>query len=234
MNRLAVVPLRYHPGRGWHYSFASDVVARLIEVASGQAVDQFLDQRVFQPLGMVDTAFYCPRAKRSRLAVVYGRGLKPIVGPQPGTSGPFTFEEKPRFLSGGGGLVSTAGDYMRFCLMLLGYGTFSGQRLLKADTVEAMIRNQLPAGVGEISRQPEGRGFGLGFAVRVRELPGDPAPLGEYEWLGGAGTEFFVAPSEDLAVITMSQQMPMYSLKTTLRPMIYDAIVERGPTNNRR
>lgn len=234
MNRLAVVPLRYQPGSGWHYSFATDVVARLIEVASGQAVDKFLDQRVFQPLGMVDTAFYCPHAKRRRLAVVYGRGLKPTVGPQPGTSGPFTFEKAPRFLSGGGGLVSTAGDYMRFCLMLLGYGAFSGKRLLEADTVEAMIRNQLPAAIGEISRQPEGRGFGLGFAVRVRKLPGDPAPLGEFEWIGGAGTEFFVAPSEDLAVITMSQQMPMYSLKTALRPLIYEAIVERGATNNRR
>ena len=231
MNRLDVVPLRYQPGNAWYYSFATDVVARIIEAGSGKTVDTFLDQRIFRPLGMVDTAFYCPQAKRSRLAIVYGRGLQPTVGPQPGTSGPFTFEKAPRFLSGGGGLVSTAGDYMRFCLMLAGRGAFAGQRLLKAETVEAMTRNQLPERVGEITRLPEGRGFGLGFAVRVRKLAGSPAPLGEYEWLGGAGTEFFVAPSEELVVITMSQQMPMISLKSMLRPLVYDAIVERAAIN---
>ena len=232
MNRLAVVPLRYQPGNGWHYSFATDVVARLVEVGSGQTVDKFLDQRVFRTLGMVDTAFYCPPEKWSRFTIVYGRDLKPTVGSQPGTSGPFTFKQAPNFLSGGGGLVSTAGDYMRFCLMLSGKGEFAGKRLLKPDTVEAMTRNQLPEASGEITRRPGGRGFGLGFAVRIRQLPGNPSPLGEYEWLGGAGTEFFLAPSEDLAVITMSQQLPMISLKNAVRPVVYEALVEQGTTSN--
>ncbi len=228
MNRLEVVPLRYPPGKGWHYSFAADAVARLVEVGSGQTVDKFLEARIFKPLGMVDTAFYCPQEKWDRFTLVYGRGLKPVDAPQPGTSGPFAFAKPPKFLSGGGGLVSTAGDYMCFCLMLSGKGEFNGQRLLKAETVEAMTRNQIPEGVGEITRRPEGRGFGLGFAVRIRKLDGNPSPLGEYEWLGGAGTEFFLSPSEELAVITLSQQMPMISLKNAVRPAVYDAIVKKG------
>jgi CubicO group peptidase (beta-lactamase class C family) len=226
MNRLGAVPLRYQPGKGWHYSFATDVVARLVEVGSGQTLDKFLEERLFKPLGMVDTAFYCPKEKWDRFVIVYGRGLKPTVGSQPGTSGPYTFEKAPRFLSGGGGLVSTAEDYMRFCLMLLGKGEFVGKRFLKTETVEAMIRNQIPEGVGEITRPPQGRGFGLGFAVRTRNLDGNPSPLGEYEWLGGAGTEFFLSPSEDLGVITLSQQAPMISLKKAVKPVVYDAILE--------
>lgn len=224
MNNLAVVPLRYQPGEGWHYSFAADVVSRLVEVGSGQPIDQFLQKRVFEPLGMVDSAFYCPKEKWNRFVIPYGRDLRPIAAPQPGTRGPFTFEKPPRFLSGGGGLVSTAPDYMRFCLMLSNGGSFGGKRLLKEETVAAMIKNQLPERVGEISRPPKGRGFGLGFAVRIRELPGNPSPLGEYEWLGGLGTEFFLSPSEELAVITMSNQSPMVSLKNIVRPLIYEAI----------
>ncbi|MCZ6675094.1 MAG: serine hydrolase [Verrucomicrobia bacterium] len=231
MNRLEAVPLRYQPGKGWHYSFATDVVARLVEVGAGQTVDKFLEARVFKPLGMVDTAFYCPKEKWDRFVTVYGRGLKPTIGPQPGTTGPFTFEKAPKFLSGGGGLVSTAGDYMRFCLMLSGKGEFAGKRLLKAETVEAMTRNQIPEGVGEITRRPEGRGFGLGFAVRTRKIDGNPSPLGEYEWLGGAGTEFFLSPSEELAVITLSQQSPMTSLKNAVRPAVFDAILKKGTTS---
>lgn len=226
MNRLEVVPLRYEPGKGWYYSFAADVVARLVEIGSGQPIDQALSEMIFKPLGMVDTAFYCPKAKWDRFVVVYGRGLVPTLGSQPGTSGPFTFESAPKFLSGGGGLVSTAGDYMRFCLLLSGKGEFNGERLLSAKTVAMMTRNQLPEGVGEITRRPEGRGFGLGFAVRTRRIKGHPSPLGEYEWLGGAGTEFFLAPSEELAVITLSQQSPMISLKDAVRPVVYGAIVE--------
>ena len=227
MDRLDVVPLRYQPGKGWHYSFATDVVARLLEIGSGMTVDRFLHERIFKPLGMVDTAFYCPKENWDRFVVTYGRGLEPTIAPQPGTSGPWRFDKAPKFLSGGGGLVSTATDYMRFCLMLSGKGEFAGTRLLRTETVEAMTRNQIPDGVGEISRRPEGRGFGLGFAVRTREIPGNPSPLGEYEWLGGAGTEFFLSPRDDLAVITLSQQMPMISLKSTIRPIVYGAIKDR-------
>ncbi|MFP6873005.1 MAG: serine hydrolase domain-containing protein, partial [Verrucomicrobiales bacterium] len=222
MNRLEAVPLRYEPGKGWHYSFAADVVARLIEIGSGKPLDQALDELIFKPLDMVDTGFFVPQEKWHRFAVVYGRGLKPVVGPQPGTSGPFTFEQQPKFLSGGGGLVSTAADYMRFCLMLAGEGELGGKRLLKAETVRMMTRNQLPGGVGEITRPPKGRGFGLGFAVRIRKT--DVSPLGECEWLGGLGTEFFISPADELAVITLSNQSPMQQLKRAVRPAVYAAI----------
>ncbi len=224
MNRLDSVPLIYEPGKGWYYSFAADVVARLVEIGSKKPLDQALSELVFEPLGMVDTGFHVPKEKWDRFAVAYGNGLKPIIGPQPGTSGPFTFDEPPKFLSGGGGLVSTASDYMRFCLMLTGGGEFGGKRLLKKETVKMMLSDQLPEGVGEISRPPKGRGFGLGFAVRIRKT--DKSPIGESEWLGGLGTEFFISPDHELAVITLSNQSPMREIKSVVRPVVYDAISE--------
>ena len=228
MDRLDVVPLIYQPGKDWHYSFAADVVARLVEVASSQLIDEFLSERIFQPLGMKDTAFYVPPEKHDRFAVVYGDDLEIVQAQQPGTTGPFTFEEPPKFLSGGGGLLSTAADYMRFCLMLSGKGEFDGKRLLKEQTVEMMIRNQLPEGVGPISRRPEGRGFGLGFAVRIEKIDSEPSSLGEYEWLGGAGTEFWLSPRDELAVITLSQSLPMRQLGRAIKPIVYDAILQNS------
>ncbi|RZO18174.1 MAG: class A beta-lactamase-related serine hydrolase [Verrucomicrobiaceae bacterium] len=224
MDRLDSVPLIYEPGKDWYYSFAADVVARLVEIGSKRRLDQALSELVFEPLGMVDTGFHVPKEKWDRFAVAYGNGLKPIIAPQPGTSGPFTFEKPPKFLSGGGGLVSTASDYMRFCLMLTGGGEFGEKRLLKKETVKMMLSDQLPEGVGEISRAPEGRGFGLGFAVRVRKT--DRSPVGESEWLGGLGTEFFISPDHELAVITLSNQSPMRQIKSVVRPVVYDAIIE--------
>jgi CubicO group peptidase (beta-lactamase class C family) len=222
MGHLEAVPLSYEPGKGWIYSFAADVVGRLVEIGSGKPLDRALDELIFKPLGMVDTGFFVPQEKWHRFAVAYGRGLKPVIAPQPGTSGPFTFEKPPKFLSGGGGLVSTAADYMRFCLMLTGEGELGGERLLKAETVSMMTRNQLPEGVGEITRPPAGRGFGLGFAVRIRKI--DAAPHGEYEWLGGLGTEFFISPADELVVITLSNQSPMHQLKRAVRPVVYAAL----------
>ena len=222
MNRLGDVPLRYEPGAGWHYSFASDVVGRLVEIGANKPLDQALAEMLFVPLGMNDTGFHVPQEKWNRFTTAYGNNLQPIVSQQPGTSGPFTFERPPRFLSGGGGLVSTASDYMRFLLMLSGDGEFNGKRFLKPETVRMMTRNQLPEGIGEISRAPAGRGFGLGFAVRIREI--DSAPLGEYEWLGGLGTEFFVSPSHELVVITLSNHSPMRQIKRAVRPIVYGAI----------
>jgi hypothetical protein len=199
-------------------------VGRLVEIGSGKPLDRALADLVFEPLGMIDTGFHVPPQKMERLAVAYGNGLKPITAPQPGTTGPFTFEKPPRFLSGGGGLVSTAADYMRFCLMLTGKGAFDGQRLLKPETVAMMTRNELPEEVGEISRPPAGRGFGLGFAVRTRKI--DASPLGEYEWLGGLGTEFFISPADELAVVTLTNQSPMRQVKRAVRPVVYAAIAE--------
>ena len=230
MGRLESVPLRYEPGKGWYYSFAADVVGRLVEIGSGLQLDKALRDLIFDPLGMKDTGFYVPKEKWHRFVTPYGNGLKEITAPQPGTSGPFTFEKAPKFLSGGGGLVSTAADYMRFCLMLTGKGKFQDNRLLSAKTVSEMFRDQLPEGVGEITRAPKGRGFGLGFAVRVRKI--DSSPLGECEWLGGLGTEFFISPKDDLAVITLSNQSPMKQIKSKVRPFVYSAFIKENKQSN--
>ena len=230
MGRLESVPLRYEPGKGWYYSFAADVVGRLVEIGSGLQLDKALRDLIFDPLGMKDTGFYVPQEKWHRFVIPYGNGLKEITAPQPGTSGPFTFEKAPKFLSGGGGLVSTAADYMRFCLMLTGKGKFQDNRLLSAKTVSEMFRDQLPEGVGEITRAPKGRGFGLGFAVRIRKI--DSSPLGECEWLGGLGTEFFISPKDDLAVITLSNQSPMKQIKSKVRPFVYSAFIKENKQSN--
>ena len=230
MGRLESVPLKYEPGKGWYYSFAADVVGRLVEIGSGLQLDKALRDLIFDPLGMKDTGFYVPKEKWHRFVTPYGNGLKEITAPQPGTSGPFTFEKAPKFLSGGGGLVSTAADYMRFCLMLTGKGNFQGNRLLSAKTVSEMFRDQLSEGVGEITRAPKGRGFGLGFAVRVRKI--DSSPLGECEWLGGLGTEFFISPKDYLAVITLSNQSPMKQIKSKVRPFVYSAFIKENKQSN--
>ena len=230
MGRLESVPLRYEPSKGWYYSFAADVVGRLVEIGSGLQLDKALRDLIFDPLGMKDTGFYVPKEKWHRFVTPYGNGLKEITAPQPGTSGPFTFEKAPRFLSGGGGLVSTAADYMRFCLMLTGKGKFQDNRLLSAKTVSEMFRDQLPEGVGEITRAPKGRGFGLGFAVRIRKI--DSSPLGECEWLGGLGTEFFISPKDDLTVITLSNQSPMKQIKSKVRPFVYSAFIKENKQSN--
>lgn len=233
VERLGTVPLLFQPGTQWHYSIAADVLARLIEVVSGLAFDKFLAERIFQPLQMKDTGFYVPPEKIDRFARMYGPapsgGLKPIDAAEGGSgyTSETSFITQPKFLSGGGGLVSTASDFMRFCLMLTGDGFFDGVRLLKAETVEMMTRNQLPDDLLPIDRKPEGRGFGLGFAVRVKKLDTNPSPLGEYEWYGGAGTEFWISPQDALAVIVLSQQLPMQQLGQSLRPVIYAAIKER-------
>ena len=230
MNNLESVPLRYEPGKVWYYSFAADVVGRLVEIGSGLPLDKALKKLIFEPLNMKDTGFYVPKEKWHRFVTPYGNGLKEITAPQPGTSGPFTFEKPPKFLSGGGGLVSTASDYMRFCLMLTGQGKFQGNRLLSAKTVSEMFRDQLPEGVGEITRAPKGRGFGLGFAVRIRKI--DSSPIGECEWLGGLGTEFFISPKDELAVITLSNQSPMRQIKSEVRPYVYSAFIKENKQSN--
>ena len=232
VERLGTVPLLYQPGTRWYYSIAADVLARLIEVISGLAFDNFLAERIFQPLHMKDTGFYVPPEKIDRFSRLYGPardgGLETIVAAEGGSGNisETSFVTQPKFLSGGGGLVSTAADFMRFCLMLTGEGFFDGVRLLKAETVEMMTRNQLPEGLLPIDRKPEGRGFGLGFAVRVKKLDSNPSPIGEYEWYGGAGTEFWISPRDALAVIVLSQQLPMQQLGQSLRPVIYAAIEE--------
>ena len=235
-DRLDRVALLSHPGDRWYYSFAADVVGRLVEVASGQAFDEFLEQRIFAPLGMVDTGFFCPPERADRLAEMYGPdpagGIMPVDAPQGGTVTRFSFRERPRFLSCGGGLVSTAPDYLRLCLLLAGGGVLGGVRLLQPETVARMTRNQLPAALLPIRKAPQerydGLGFGLGFSVRVEPsgfVPG--AEVGEYGWIGGASTEFTLSPRSGLVIVTLTQFMPFSPLSREVKAIAYDALRDR-------
>ena len=237
VKRLGAIPLLYQPGTKWHYSIAADVLGRLIEVASNQPFDQFLAERVFQPLGMVDTGFYVPSEKIDRLAGLYGPkstgGLRIIDAPEGGTGhiSKDAFTKRPRFLSAGGGLTSTASDFARFCLMLSGKGVLSGKRLMRTESVELMTRNHLPDCLIPLDKKPEDRygglGFGLGVSVRVQQTDWVPASqIGEYGWIGGTSTEFWISPQEELVAITLAQHIPFSSLSHTVKPLVYAAIME--------
>ena len=237
VERLGKIPLLYQPGTKWHYSIAADVLGRLIEIASGQPFDCFLAERIFQPLGMVDTGFYVPAEKIDRLAGMSGPkptgGLQTIEAPEGGTGhiSKTSFIEKPRFLSAGGGLVSTASDFTRFCLMLSGKGTLSGKRLMQAESVELMIRNHLPENLIPLDKKPEDRygglGFGLGVSVRVQQTNWVPASqIGEYGWIGGTSTEFWISPRDELVAIVLAQHIPFSALSHTVKPLVYAAIVK--------
>lgn len=237
VERLGKIPLLYQPGTKWHYSIAADVLGRLIEVASGRAFDRFLAERIFQPLGMVDTGFYVPSEKIERLAGMYGPkpqgGLQTIDAPEGGTGhiSKTSFIKNPKFLSAGGGLVSTGSDFARFCLMLSEKGTLSGNRLLRAESVELMTRNHLPDNLIPLDKKPEDRygglGFGLGVSVRVHQTDWVPASqIGEYGWIGGTSTEFWISPRDELVSITLAQHIPFSALSHIVKPLVYAAIVE--------
>ena len=237
VERFGKIPLLYQPGTKWHYSIAADVLGRLIEVASGQSFDVFLAKRIFQPLGMVDTGFYVPAEKIDRFAGMYGPksegGLQTIDAPEGGTGNvsKTSFIEKPKFLSAGGGLVSTAADFARFCLMLSGRGTFAGKRLIKTKSVELMTRNHLPEHLIPLDKKPDkryaGLGFGLGVSVRVQQTDWEPASeIGEYGWIGGASTEFWISPRDELVAITLAQHIPFSELSEKVKPLVYAAVLK--------
>jgi CubicO group peptidase (beta-lactamase class C family) len=233
---LSRVPLLFSPGTRWSYSMATDVVGYLVEVFSGQRFDEFLRARIFQPLGMRDTGFTVPNGGGKRLAANYR--LEPdrtlVVADDPANS---PFLEPQTFFGGGGGLVSTAEDYRRFCQMLLSGGHYEGTRLISRKTIEVMTRNHLPGGsdlaplaTGSFSESTyEGVGFGLGFAVLLdvakRRLLGS---VGEYYWGGAASTAFWIDPAEDLLVVFLTQLMPSstYDFRGQLRNLVYGAITD--------
>ena len=237
VERLGRIPLLYQPGTKWHYSIAADVLGRLIEVTSGQPFDVFLTERIFQPLGMIDTGFYVPVEKINRLAGMYGPtpagGLQVINAPKGGTGhvSENSFRKKPKFLSAGGGLVSTAADFARFCLMLSGKGILAGKRLMTAESVELMTRNHLPEHLIPLDKKPDkryaGLGFGLGVSVRVQQTDWVPASqVGEYGWIGGASTEFWISPRDELVTIILVQHIPFSELSERVKPLVYDAILK--------
>ncbi|RKU23485.1 serine hydrolase [Candidatus Poribacteria bacterium] len=238
VERLGRIPLLYQPGTKWHYSIAADVLGRLIEVVSGQPFDVFLTERIFQPLGMVDTGFYVPAEKIDRLAGMYSTtsegDLQVIDAPEGGTGhvSENSFIEKPKFLSAGGGLASTAADFSRFCLMLSCKGVLAGKRLMRTESVELMTRNHLPVHLIPLDKKPDkryaGLGFGLGVSVRVQQTDWVPASqVGEYGWIGGTSTEFWISPRDELVAITLAQHIPFSELSERVKPLVYDAIFLR-------
>ncbi len=216
--KLGKIPLLYQPGSRWHYSVAVDVQGRLIEVLSGMSFGEFLEERLFKPLGMVDTAFYVPGEKKDRFAQMYSPndegGLDAAAGLMSRN-----YASPPAFESGGGGLVSTASDYLRFCQMHLNGGELDGVRILSRKTVELMSTDHLdgiPGGPG---------GFGLGFSV-VKDVSqgGTLGSVGSFAWGGAAGTAFWIDPEEDLVAVYMIQNMPpIFPFGTTFRNMVYQA-----------
>ncbi len=217
-EKLGKIPLLHQPGTKWHYSVSTDVLGHLVEKVSGEPLDEFFQRRIFKPLSMKDTAFYVPEQKADRFAACYGptkgKGLKLSDNPRESR-----FLEKPGLLLGGGGLVSTVGDYLRFCSMLLNKGELDGKRLLLAETVEMMTKNQLPA-----SANWKGQGFGLGFSVRITE---EKYGAGEYGWGGAASTHFWIHPKQELIVIALSQLMPFSGqLQKAVKPLVYESIVD--------
>ncbi|GAA4908008.1 CubicO group peptidase (beta-lactamase class C family) [Actinomycetospora succinea] len=234
----ARMPLVFQPGSEWNYSHATDVLGRLIEVVSGQALDAFLDEHVLGPLGMTATGFVVDDP--DQLAALYvqnpatGRAL---LAETAGMGAMAREVLEPTWLGGGGGLVSTAADYHRFTQMLLGRGEVDGVRLLGSRTVDYMGRNHLPGGldleqVGRplFAEMPfDGVGFGLGVAVVTDPVRyRTPASVGEMSWGGAASTAFWVDPAERITAMFMTQLLPSsaHPIRTQLRGLVYQALVD--------
>jgi CubicO group peptidase (beta-lactamase class C family) len=233
IQRLVRLPLAHQPGSKLHYGLSTDVLGYVVEVISGLAFDAFLEERTFVPLGMVDTGFYVPQERIGRLAAMYGPaeggGLQVIDRAE--TS---KYSKPKRFLSGGGGLVSTASDYMRFAQMLLNGGELNGVRLLSRETVELMTMNHLsdeliPIQLDPLTSYLKGHGFGLGFAVITNVAQsGMFGSEGAYWWGGAANTFFWVDPRERLIGLIMPQFMPSghYPIQREFQELCYQAVVD--------
>lgn len=232
----AAMPLAFQPGTRWGYSVATDVVGRLVEVLSGQPLDSYLSEHVTGPLGMTDTTFWVEPERVDRLAALY------TPDPADGTAvrldafGNAALAE-PAFLSGGGGLVSTAADYLRFTAMLLRGGELDGARLLGSRTLTMMAENHLPGGqdladlsVGGFAETTfAGVGFGLGFATLLDPRPAKTlASRGEFYWGGAASTAFWVDPAEEVTAVLMTQLLPSstHPLRPQLRQLVYSSLVD--------
>jgi CubicO group peptidase (beta-lactamase class C family) len=232
----AALPLLFQPGTEWNYGVSTDVLGRVVEVASGQTLDRFFAERIFRPLGMTDTAFWAPEADHDRLAALYvafpGRADRVRMDAMGDAA-----KTQPAFLSGGGGLVSTAADYHRFTQMLLRGGELDGARLLGTRTVRYMTRNHLPGGVDlEAFGRPlfaettfEGVGFGLGFSVVEDNVANRVlSTVGEFGWGGAASTASLVDPAEELTMLFFTQLLPssIHPIRSQLKQLVYQALVD--------
>ncbi len=212
---LGPLPLCYQPGTFWRYSFATDVTARLIEVLSGQRFDEFLKDRLFNPLGMKDTDFFVPADKLNRFSTMYlpADPMDPMSACAGAMDSPESTNngERPTFLSGGGGLMSTLVDYLAFSRMIINDGMHNGQTIIKPETLALMRTNQCADGVGvnfPMWSMP-GTTFGLGFALKGKPAEGEPgSAAGEFHWGGMAGTHFWWSPNANISGICMTQRMP--------------------------
>ena len=225
--KLSKLPLLYQPGTKWNYSFSTDVLGYLVEVISRKPLDEFLEERIFKPLKMKDTGFHVPKEKMNRFAARYSlkKGhLNVLKKPEN-----YNRAKAPKFLSGGGGLLSTAPDYIRFALMLLNKGELEGTRILGRKTVELMTMNHLPDEFLPIHPVLSGKGFGLGFAVLV-DVPQSHmiGSVGEFEWRGIYNTFFWVNPAEELVMILMTQFSPYlhYPVHDEFKVLTYQAITK--------
>jgi CubicO group peptidase (beta-lactamase class C family) len=231
----ASLPLQFEPGTQWNYSVASNVLGRVIEIASGQTLDAFLAERVYGPLGMPDAGFWVTDEQAQRLAELYGEKGDGSIEPVPG----LPLRGRPRLLSGSGGMVASAYDVHRFAELLRRRGELDGTRLLSADTVDLMTSNHLPGGADlrAFGTKPahdepgnDGVGFGLGVSVVIdpaRTLA--PCGLGSFGWSGAASTTFWVDPGRDLTVQFFTQVRPR-SLKLfpDLKRLVHEAVVDPG------
>ncbi|HEY1574257.1 MAG TPA: serine hydrolase domain-containing protein [Pseudonocardiaceae bacterium] len=233
---IAGLPLVFQPGTEWNYSMATDVLGRLVEVVSGQSLDEFFAEHILGPLGMADTGFWVDESVADQLAALYTpqRGTRKAVR-QDALGRAAT--ARPAFLSGGGGLISTAGDYHRFTQLLLRGGELDGVRLLGSRTIAHMTRNHLPGGVDleEFGRPLfaeapfDGVGFGLGFSVLQNPAKAESlSSRGEFAWGGAASTAFWVDPLEDMTVQFFTQLLPSstHPLRSQLRQLAYQALVD--------
>lgn len=229
-DTIARLPLGFQPGSAWKYSFAIDVLGRVVEVASGMTFDRYLDSAVFRPLGMRNTAFHATPAMEGHITALYVRGkdgklhaASPLLSTEYASEG--------RMLSGGGGLLSSVSDYLRFAQMLLNGGELEGHRILARETVRMMMQDHLPPALTPITvaaEWPPGKnGFGYGGAIRVDSAGTVPGSPGTFRWSGYATTFFWIDPKTDLVAMLWSQYIPItdvWSLDAQFQRLVYRAL----------
>jgi CubicO group peptidase (beta-lactamase class C family) len=234
VSKLAQLPLAHQPGTTFEYGMSTDVLGRIVEVASGETLDRFMARHIFTPLGMHSTGFDVAPAELRRLAEPH-----PLTaGAPPPAVPPFDPARPPKWFSGGGGLLSTAADYARFCLMLLNGGELCGRRILSRKAVALMTSNHLPPRVATGPRTADlgvaaplaelGQGYGLGVGVRLKAGRATvPGSVGDFYWGGASGTYFWVDPAERLLVVFMLQEFDMQRrtrYRSVLRNLVYQAL----------
>jgi CubicO group peptidase (beta-lactamase class C family) len=229
VGKLGSLPLQDQPGTRFNYSVSTDVLGRVIEVVSGEPLDKFLSDRIFRPLDMRDTGFTIANESLERFVTAYIRDSNGVlhISDSPATS---VYRKQPRLLSGGGGLLSTARDYCRFCQMLLNGGELNGTRLLRPETIIQMMSNQLPSAAMPLRLGGfplHGYGFGLGVMIRLKGKTGPTRFDGEYSWSGSSNTYFWVAPKLERIVIVLQQVEPIdLSTQLQLKPLLDSATTD--------